>query len=90
MTSLELYKVLLRNPDTQLIVAIEELAELQKELTKTLRGKSNISNLLEEVADVEIMLEQIKLLFGFKEEDINIKKEQKLKRVEQRLKQKIL
>ena len=48
----------------QVIVAIEELSELQKELTKWLRGKCNPDGLLEEMADVSIMLNQLQLIFG--------------------------
>lgn len=48
----------------QVIVAIEEMAELQKELTKWLRGKRNPAGLLEEMADVSIMLNQLELIFG--------------------------
>lgn len=42
---------------TQIIVAIEEMSELIKELTKNLRGEKE--NIVEEIADVEIMLEQL-------------------------------
>lgn len=49
---------------SQIIVAIEELSELQKELCKLLRGHYHISNMSEEMADVEIMLEQLKLIFN--------------------------
>ena len=87
MDNKTLYSKLLKDPTAQLIVAIEELAELQKELTKTLRGHQNTQHILEEIVDVEIMLEQLKLLFSLSQEDINIQKELKLKRVEQRLKQ---
>lgn len=48
----------------QVIVAIEEMAELQKELTKWLRSKGNAAGLLEEMADVSIMLNQLQLIFG--------------------------
>lgn len=48
----------------QVIVAIEEMSELQKELTKWLRGKCNPAGLLEEMADVSIMLNQLQLIFG--------------------------
>ena len=44
----------------QYIVAIEELSELQKELTKALRSQGDIEHTAEEIADVEIMLEQLK------------------------------
>ena len=43
----------------QIIVAIEELSELQKELTKSLRDKIDKEHLTEEIADVKIMLEQV-------------------------------
>ena len=47
----------------QSVVAIEELGELQKELCKMLRGLGNLEHLAEEIADVEIMLCQIKELY---------------------------
>jgi hypothetical protein len=49
--------------EKQMIVAIEELSELQKELTKNLRGKDNLDALAEEIADVEIMLAQLRIIF---------------------------
>ena len=55
----------------QTIIAIEELSELQKELCKALRDKLNINNLIEEIADVEIMLFQIKKIFNIKKEQID-------------------
>ena len=55
----------------QLFVAIEEMSELQKELCKFLRGKGKINNICEEIADVYIMLEQLKLYFEINEEDID-------------------
>lgn len=50
----QLYKKLMLTfgEDNQIIVAIEELAELQKELTKWIRGKGHICNIAEEIADV--------------------------------------
>lgn len=48
----------------QIIVAIEELSELQKELTKILRGKGNKGHLAEEMADVRIMLSQLGFIFN--------------------------
>ena len=47
----------------QMIVAVEELSELQKELTKNMRGKDNLDALAEEIVDVEIMIAQLKLMF---------------------------
>ena len=48
----------------QIVVAMEECAELTKELSKMLRGKENLRAVAEEMADVEIMLEQIKQHFS--------------------------
>lgn len=49
---------------SQSIVAIEEMSELQKELTKLLRGEceNRIDRISEEMADVYIMLEQLEIL----------------------------
>ena len=51
----------------QCIVAIEELSELQKELTKYLRGEGNREHIAEEIADALIMIEQIIEIFGISE-----------------------
>ena len=48
----------------QLIVALEELSECQKEVCKVMRGESNLDHLAEEIADATIMLEQIRLIFA--------------------------
>lgn len=55
----------------QVIVAIEECSELQKALTKWLRylesetaSEFDYDNILEEMADVSIMLGQLALIFG--------------------------
>lgn len=55
-------------PNMQLIVALEEMAELQKEITKCLRGNPNPLHLAEEVADATIMLEQLRQIFNINEE----------------------
>ena len=49
--------------NNQIIIAVEELSELQKELCKALRGKKKLVAISEEMADVEIMLEQLKRIF---------------------------
>lgn len=47
---------------SQLVMAMEEMSELTKELSKNLRGADNFKALAEEIADVEIMLEQLKVI----------------------------
>jgi hypothetical protein len=69
---------------SQLIVAIEELSELQKELTKQIRGNGDINHISEEMADVYIMLEQLGIIFGNGSLMQNWKYK-KLKRLEQRI-----
>ena len=51
----------------QLIVAVEELSEAQKEICKILRGDGNMDHLAEEIADAFIMLEQLERLYGITE-----------------------
>ena len=53
---------------SQLIMAMGEMAELTKELSKNIRGAKNTSAISEEMADVEIMLEQLKIIFGNRSE----------------------
>jgi len=47
----------------QIIKAIEEMAELSKELAKELNDNGNEDNIREEIADVLIMMEQMVFLF---------------------------
>lgn len=49
--------------EIQRVVAIEELSELQKELCKSLRGQTDTQHIAEEIADVQIMLEQMMILY---------------------------
>ncbi len=48
---------------SQMQVAIEEMSELTKELCKNGRGQENTTHIAEEIADVEIMLRQMVMLF---------------------------
>lgn len=71
--------------DKQVIVAIEELSELQKELCKYLRGKGNIENITEELADVWIMISQMQILFKIDSYDLEEKIDEKVLRTKERL-----
>ncbi len=64
----------------QIVVCMEELSELTKELTKDIRNKGNIEHIAEEIADVMIMLEQMILIFNC---DVEVKnyRLQKLERL---------
>lgn len=68
----------------QILIAVEELAELQKALLKFLRyGETEVTllNLSEERADVDIMLRQLDVIFG----DNTEMEIQKLERLEEKV-----
>ena len=50
--------------ESQKIMAVEEMSELTKELAKELRNRGNIENIADELADVEIMLAQLKIIYN--------------------------
>ena len=77
--------------DNQMLKCIEEMAELTKEMSKYLNLSIKLSeaqlaqvssNICEEIADVQIVLEQMKLLFP----DWKQHEEIKLKRLEELIK----
>lgn len=69
---------------SQLIMCMEEMAELTKELSKSIRGADNSAAIVEEMADVEIMLEQLRLIYRNRSEVDTIKAD-KLRRLAYRL-----
>ena len=71
----------------QITVAFEEMSELQKELCKYLRGSGSQENIAEEIADVEIMMEQMKMLFNCEAAVLQVR-EKKVKRLKERMEQK--
>lgn len=72
--------------DMQLNVAIEEMSELIKEICKHKRGTHNEDKLADEMADVYIMLEQCKIIFGLSNEIlINERIDYKISRLKNRI-----
>ena len=76
--------------DQQSTCAIEELSELIHALTGMKRNNYSclppqIDNLEEEIADVELMLEQVKFMFNIKPEAIEGIKKRKLLRLKLRM-----
>lgn len=67
--------------DSQMLMCIEECAELIHEITKSFRGRE--SNIAEEVADVLLMARQISLIVG--EEKVNQYMDLKIERLSARL-----
>lgn len=68
----------------QCSICIEEMSELTKELVKNMRGFENCDKIAEEVADVEIMLEQVVRIYDI-EADVEKWKNKKLERTKERL-----
>lgn len=79
----EIYKQAIETygKDAQLKMCIEEMAELTQAICKSFRGKDNLDNIIEEIADVEIMLAQL----GLSKNEVCIKKAEKITRLEERL-----
>ena len=71
--------------DKQVVVAIEELSELQKELCKALRDKTNKENIIEEMADVIIMINQMQMYYKISDEELHKEINYKLNRTKERL-----
>lgn len=73
----------------QLVVALEELSECQKEICKVMRGDGNLEHLAEEIADATIMLEQVRLIFDLNEM-VSREVDRKIQRLDDRLKKEVL
>ena len=72
--------------NAQILIAIEEMSELTKALLKNInRGKDNRDHILEELSDVLITLEQIQMIYGFTQEEINGAICKKMEKINKRL-----
>lgn len=56
--------------DKSMVIAMEELAELQQAISKGIRGKLDKDNLTEEIADVYIVLDWIKSYYDVDGEEL--------------------
>lgn len=72
----------------QTMVAIEEMSELTKELVKHMRGRDNRDAIAEEIGDVEIMMCQLRLIYGIKTTDMDAIIAGKLNRLKERMEDK--
>ena len=70
---------------SQCTVCMEEMVEL----SKNLRGQDNTAHIAEEIADVEIMLEQLKLMFSIRDE-VTQQRTVKLQRLDNRISQSLI
>lgn len=79
----EIYKEALSQwgENAQMVMAIEEMSELTKELAVRVNMRDyKYGNIIEEISDVEIMLEQLKEIFDCVK-DVAYMKEEKLHRL---------
>ena len=70
----------------QTLMVFEEMSELQKELCKHARGRDNREAIAEEIADVQIMLEQMIILDEW-EDMVEVQRFKKIHRLKVRLEQ---
>lgn len=69
--------------DAQVFMAIEEMAELTNALCKMKRGRTKPEDIITEIADVQIMMEQLRLFFG--KEEVDTERNRKLVRLHDRM-----
>lgn len=85
MDSYVLNKAIARyGKDAQITMLFEEMSELQNAVCKFGRNRSSAADIAEEIADVEIMLEQMKIIFECRGLSESIKHE-KIERLRSRL-----
>jgi len=83
-------KIIIKNYGIQhqKLKAIEELTELSQAIVKDLLKEDVIDNIIEEIADVYVMLEQLKIIYNIKEQKINNIASQKIERTLKKIKEK--
>ena len=69
---------------SQMVVALEELSECQKEICKCMRGIADLDHLAEEIADATIMLEQMRLYLNLNDA-VSQKMDEKVLRLEEKI-----
>ena len=69
--------------ESQTMMLFEEMAELQNAICKYSRKRNNINDVATEIADVQIMAEQMSILFG--KEIVDSEKKRKFERLKNRL-----
>lgn len=87
MNNNDLYRAAIETwgEEAQIDMAGEECSELTTEIFRYWRGRSDESDLAEEVADVEIMLEQLRVILG--DPKVDAHKKHKLTRLRKRLRE---
>ena len=74
MTQEEIYKQAIAQygVEPQRKMAIEEMAELTNALMKFDRGRNTVDDIIEEIADVTIMMSQLAIIYGQKAVQLQI------------------
>lgn len=87
MNTNQLYKKAIKywGLEAQMFMMFEEMAELQKAITKIWRGQGTKEDMADELADVEVMMEQMVIAFGIDVELIQMRKIKKLNRLKELL-----
>ena len=68
-----------------IIIVIEELSELTKELTKALRDKGSIVGIVEELADVSLGIDYIKEVFDITDKELEYARSIKIAELQEKL-----
>lgn len=68
-----------------LIIAMEELSELQQAISKILRGKGDKLNVMEELVDVEVVMETVKNTMNITEQELDKVRYIKLKHLKDKI-----
>lgn len=86
MSGSEIYEQAIKTfgPKQQIIKAIEELSELVTALARYSLGEGDLDNIAEEIADVEVMCEQLIMIFKNRRQVLKIK-DQKTERLRRML-----
>lgn len=71
----------------ELVIGIEELAELAQQVAKALRGKPDKIHILEELADVHLVIHYIEVVLGISNRDVDIALEVKTRKLERLIKE---
>lgn len=66
-----------------LIIVMEELSELSKEISKQLRDKGDQYNILEELADVQLSIYYVQEICGVNNDDLHKAMNIKMRRLEE-------
>ena len=71
--------------DAQIMMAVEECAELVDALMKYRRGRNNTFDVVTEIADVQIMCAQLEMIFGGSSKVVEMERARKMDRLRNRL-----